>query len=467
MRFIDRHEELARLERVTGRKRPAFVVLYGRRRVGKTRLLLEWCERARGVYSVADQSSAHVQRRYLAEAIQEHLPGFADVEYRDWRLLLSRFAKEAKAERLGGPLVLDELPYLVETSPELPSVLQRWVDHEGRDAGLVLAVAGSSQRMMQGLVLSHDAPLYGRACESLDLQPLAPRFLREVFDTVDERGRVELYTAWGGIPWYWELAEEQGPSIAESIERLVLDPMGPLHREPDRLLIEELPPAMETRPLLDAIGGGAHRVSEIAGRIGRPATALSRSLARLVEMCLVRREVPFGEPERKSRRALYRIADPFTRLWFRVVAPNRALLAAADREVRLTLLGRAWPALVAETWEDLCRTTLPTMAPGSPLGRLGPWKPASRWWWRHHPEWDIVAESLDGERLLLGEAKAHLAPADGPALDRDLRALERKHPPLLDSRYSGHDIVRALFVPTLAASSPSRGPLVVTADQLM
>jgi hypothetical protein len=127
----------------------------------------------------------------------------------------------------------------------------------------------------------------------------------------------------------------------------VLDPLGPLHREPDRLLLEELPPAMETRPVLDAIGAGAHRLSEIAGRMGRPATSMSRPLQRLVAMGLVRREVPFGESEKKSRRSLYSIDDPFFRLWFRVVAPHRGALAAGSRATRRDLRQRHWPGLAS------------------------------------------------------------------------------------------------------------------------
>src|SRR6185295_18894890 len=107
-----------------------------------------------------------------------------------------------------GPLIFDEFPYLVLASPELPSVLQRWIDHDAREARLKVAIAGSSQRMMQGFVLSGEAPLFGRASEILEIQPLPPVHLREVFDVPDGLRWVELYTAWGGIPRYWELAQE-------------------------------------------------------------------------------------------------------------------------------------------------------------------------------------------------------------------------------------------------------------------
>lgn len=468
MDFIDREEELARLEGLTGRARGALVVVYGRRRVGKTRLLLEWSRRTGGLYSVADQSAPEIQRGYLAEAVAARLPGFADVAYPDWRGLFARLARDAAAAGWRGPLILDELPYLVATSPELPSVLQRWIDHDAGAAGLTVAVAGSSQRMMQGLALSAEAPLYGRASELLELAPLEATRLGEAFALRSAEEAIALHTAWGGVPRYWELAAEVPGDVFEQIDRLVLDPLGPLHREPDRLLLEELPPAMETRPVLDAIGAGAHRVSEIAGRLGRPATSMARPLDRLAGMGLVRREVPFGESERQGRRSLYRIADPFFRLWFRVVAPARALLAASPPAARRSLLDRHWSALAATAWEELCRHRLPRLGAGA-LGGQGPWGPASRWWRGNAPEWDVVSRSIDGKRLLLGEVK-HLpgpcAPRELERLATELRA--REAPPV----GTAGDTLRALFVPALdprarAVAARLDDVLVVTAEELL
>ena len=441
MRFSNRGEELARLATLTEAPDGGLAVVFGRRRIGKTRLLLEWCRRFNGIYAVADQSAADVQRRYLAEALARRFPGFADVDYRDWLGLLTRLSTEARAQAWRGPIVFDELPYWIASSPELPSVLQRWLDHEARAAALIVAVAGSSQRMMQGLVLGRDAPLYGRAREIFEVPPLEVSHVTDAIGRVAPRDVVEFYAAWGGVPRYWELAVETGRDVRGTIEGLVLDPRGPLHREPDRLLLEEMPSALEVRPVLDAIGAGAHRVSEIAGRIGRPATSLSRPLDRLIELGLAARQIPFGEPPRTSRRSLYQIADPFTRLWFRVVAPHRAELVSGTRKSRLAVLDRYWNGLVAATWEQLCRHRIRSLS-HRVLGRAGDWKPASRWWSGNAPEWDIVAEDVAGERLLLGEAK--LAPGD---LRTQVGALMRRTPPDLPSRYRRRRIVRALFVP--------------------
>jgi AAA+ ATPase superfamily predicted ATPase len=469
MQFLNREEEMGRLDRLASRGRAGLVVLYGRRRIGKTRLLLEWCHKYGGAYTVADLSSAELQRTYFAAAVSRRLGGFADLAFTDWRGLLSRLAREAAAARWMGPLVIDELPYLVGTSPELPSVLQSWVDHEARQAGLLVALAGSSQRMMQGLVLSADAPLYGRADEVLELGPLRPRYLRHALGARGSIEVVESYAAWGGVPRYWELASTLKGSARSRVERLVLDPMGPLHREPDRLLLEETPSALDVRPVLDAIGAGAHRVSEIAGRVGRPATSMSRPLDRLLGLGLARREVPFGDSERKGHRSLYKVSDPFFRLWFRTVAPHRAELIAGSRQTRAALLSRFWGGLVAQAWEDVCRVGVPRLDSPSSLGKLGPWGPASRWWRGDEPEWDIVAESIDGKRLLLGEAKWSAKPWSARELAGLTQSLEARRPPTLPARYSKHEVVRALFVPELDPRARRRGrdPVVVTGSEIL
>ena len=471
MQFLDREPELRRLDALAGRGAGGLAVVWGRRRIGKTRLLLEWCERGDGLYSVADQSTPRLQRRYLAETLAARLPGFADVDYRDWWGLLRRLADEARLARWGGPVVFDEFPYLVATSPELPSVMQRWLDHDARQAGLTVAIAGSSQRMMQGLVLDENAPLYGRAEELIALAPLGVELVVDAYSGASPREIVEFWSAWGGVPRYWELALREAGSVARRVDHIVLDPLGPLHHEPARLLLEELPSAVELRPVLDAIGLGAHRVSEIAGRMGRPATSMSRPLARLVGMGLVERQVPFGEAEKKSRRAIYTLADPFFRLWFRVVASHQALLVASAPDGRRHLLEKYWPHLVASAWEELCRRRTPRAPEGSRLGARGPWGPAARWWRGHAPEWDVVAESLEGRRLLLGEANWRASPLDDAGIERLALAVQRRPAPELPPRYRDHDVQRVLFVPdpAKAAGTPDSvaGVLVVTAEDIV
>jgi len=456
MLFLNREPELRVLASALRQTEGALVVVSGRRRVGKTRLLLEWVQRHGGVYFVADEATPALQRRYFAEAISRRIPGFEQVEYRDWRSLLSRLATDARRLRFRGPIVIDELPYLVTASPELPSVLQQWVDHEAREAGLVVALAGSSQRMMQGLVLDADAPLYGRARAHLVLEPLAPHWLAKGFPSRKGFERLLTWTAWGGVPRYWELAASLKGPVEAAIVTLVLDPMGPLHLEPDRLLLEERPSAADLRPLLDAIGGGAQRVSEIASRIGRPATSLSRALERLQGLGLVAREVPFGVSARDSKRSLYRISDPFLRLWFRVVAPHRGALALATNAERRRLLEVHLPTLTATAFEELARRAVPM---------LGPWAPAGRWWQGSSPEWDVVSQASDGA-LLVGEVKAWRKPASPAALRAEVQRLLVR--PLPEAGPVTR-VERVLFVPAVGPGVGLKhdGVRIVTLDQLL
>lgn len=402
MLFLNRELETARLEKLTAKKISALAVIWGRRRIGKTRLLLEWLQRHQGIYWVADESVPALQRRYLALALDQKLPGFSAVEYPDWGTLFLRLAKEASMANWQGPLVIDEFPYLVEPAPELPSIIQRFVDHEGKDANFILTLCGSSQRMMQGLILDSNEPLYGRAQEIIKLQPLHLYYLQEIIGFRDAKELIKTYGIWGGIPRYWELAASFGDDTLGAIEHLVLDPQGVLYDEPQRLLIEETPPVTGLRPVLDAIGFGSHRLSEIAARLNQPATSLARPLERLKSLDFIEREIPFGVSEKETKRALYKIKDPFLRFWFECVAPKRSALTQVEKTLRIAWLREILPTIWARNWEEVCRASIPSL---SKKLNNDIFKPAQRFWHGNRPEWDIVSESFDSKTLLLGEAK--------------------------------------------------------------
>lgn len=459
MDFIDRHDELERLNSLWERPEGGLAVLWGRRRVGKTRLLIEWSSAHDGLYTVADPSAAPVQRRYFAQGVAERFPGFDEVTYPDWKSLLRRLSGECARRGWRGPLILDEIPHLIAADRSFPGILQNWIDGDARTARMVVAMAGSSQRMMQGAVLDASAPLYGRATEMLEIKPLLPGYLSRAFGSLPPRKIAELHALWGGIPRYWELAQPFGDSLEESLDHLVLDSSGPLHAEPDRLLMQESPSAASLRPILDLIGAGVHRMSEIAGRLGQPATSLSRPLSRLIELGLVKREIPFGEKEKSGKLALYRIEDPFFRLWFSVVAPHRALLAASPRETRLAVWKKLRSNLEAQAWEDLCRASVAFLhTTDSPLGVHGPWMPARRYWRRGEPEWDVVASSVDGEKLLLGEVKWLANPADAGTLRAIAAELEAKGVPSVTR--SQKNLIRAAFIPLVRGGVRSSSSII-------
>jgi hypothetical protein len=397
--FLDRGEELMRPRRLVAGRRRGFGVLYGRRRCGKSRLLVEALPAGRSVYYVADDRESPLQRAALATEIARLLPGFNRVTYPDWDALLSRVWEQAPA---GTVLAIDEFPALVAVEPALPSLLQKRLD-SSEAAAPHLLLAGSSQRMMQGLVLDRTAPLYGRAIEIVKVEPLPCGWLPKALRTAGDRDAIEAYAVWGGIPRYWELAADF-PDRDTAIQTLVLSQLGVLYDEPARLLRDDLRDLAQAASVLTLIGQGCHRPSEIAGRLGKPATSLSRPLDRLLELGLVRRDQPFGASPRDSKRSLYRIGDPFLRFWFRFVEPNRSRLEARQGPAVLQEVRRQWSTHVASVWEDLVRASVP---------RAGyfnrSWGVARPWWGpgtdRGPLEVDIVAESTDGAALLVGEAE--------------------------------------------------------------
>ena len=296
--WMDREAELKRLGRVLSAREPAMAVVYGRRRCGKSRLVLEALKDRRAVYFVGDEREGTLQRQALAGAMEHIVPGFASVNYPTWEALLLRWGKEAPR---GAALALDEFPYLATSGPELPGLLQKLVDDPTRWSSHLI-LCGSSQRMMHGLVLDESAPLYGRAREILKVEPLRPGWLKTAFPRYRARELLEAHAVWGGVPRYWELAAGFG-SVQESVRELVLDPMGVLFEEPTRLLMDEMQEVVQASSVLSLIGAGCHRLSEIAGRLQKPATALSGPLRRLVDMGFVRRDVPFGASERDNKRS--------------------------------------------------------------------------------------------------------------------------------------------------------------------
>ena len=370
----------------------------------------------------------------MAAEIERIIPGFARVTYPDWAALFESFWDRAPASTV---LALDEFPALVWAASEVPSLLQKMVDRHQRER-IHLVLSGSSQRMMHGLVLDRTAPLYGRAREILKITPLRAGWAPKGLALRNPIAAIEAYAVWGGIPRYWELARNH-PDLGSAIRELVLSPLGVLYEEPAGLLLDDLRDTTQAASILALIGAGCHRISEIAARLQKPVTSLSRPLQRLCELGLVRREVPSGSSECDSKRTLYRISDPFLRFWFRFVEPNRSRLEARRVDRVSADIACDFPHHVGSVWEELARESVPLLGCGG-----YEWKPARRWWGpgkdRQPMEIDVVAESEDGEAILVGEAK--WSKTHSPAVT--VAALRRKAERL--PQLSGRRLVLALWL---------------------
>jgi len=393
-RFYNRDDETMRLNRFLATESGGLAVIYGRRRCGKSTLLQRVLSGPH-IYFQADQRELPLQLEALAGSIGQILKDFEKAEYRTWDALISSLVARADGRLF---ICLDEFPYLVQSDPALPSVLQRFLDEPNGKIGWILC--GSSQRMMHGLVLDKRAPLYGRAREILKIEPLAPGWLMKAL-RVDAMRAVGAYAVWGGVPRYWELAAEYSDN-EEAMEDLVWNPRGILHEEPGRLLLDDLRSAVQPYSILSLIGTGCHRPSEIAARMGKPLSSIARPLAQLCELGYVLRDVPFGENPKKSRRVLYRLKEPFLRFFFRFVLPYESSLAQGLIRPAKNAWRQGRQQHIASCWEDLCRLAVPWLSDPETE-----WDAGAVWWSdsSKQAEVDVIAISLDKKSLLVGECK--------------------------------------------------------------
>ncbi len=343
--FLNRSDELSMLDRLWSSTQSELVVLHGRRRVGKTELLATFAEDKPGVYLEALDMRAPDQLRDLAIELGEVLeaPDYAPIELADWPRALDVIRRRAES----GPflVVLDEYQHLARQSPELGSLISRWWREHRRSMQLTLVLAGSDVSFFADDVLGANAPLHGRRTAELQLRPFDCVQTGLFTPSWSAEDRIRAFSIWGGMPYYLDFLDERR-DLATNIFETLLHPHAPLTREAEHLvrLESSLRDTAMYGSVLRAIADGAGTVSRIADRIG-PGTDhgnLSRQLARLEAVGLVRREAPVIHATARTTRI--ELADNLLRFWYTFVAPAGARIATADR-ARRYLQDRIRPAL--------------------------------------------------------------------------------------------------------------------------
>jgi uncharacterized protein len=427
--FVNRETELAALNALLARPGAQFAVVYGRRRVGKTTLLLEWARRSGlpYVYWVAARQSSALLLRSFSQAIYNHAhpdaPADLSFTYPTWEMAL----REAAALGEGGRLILivDEFPYATQSESALPSLVQSAWDHAFKPTQTVLVVAGSLVGMMIDL-LGYHAPLYGRMTAQLDLKPLPFRALAQFYPHYPAAERLAVYAILGGIPAYLETFDDR-VSLAQNVRERLFGVSSIFQNEALFLLQDEVREVTNYLGVIRAIGEGAHTLDEIARISGLAKNHVSTYLARLQDLTFVRREVPATvQPGRRTTSGRYVLADAYLRFYFRFIAPNQALLEQG-------LLNRVWELIAKElrafvgstAFEEICRTwTLRQAA----AGRLPFLPDAVGRHWAPDCEVDVVAVNWRQRQILLGECKWGAEPV-GRSVVRTL--IEEKTPRVL------------------------------------
>ena len=410
--MIDRERELTFLVEKFHEESTQLIILWGRRRVGKTYLLKEFCSQYPAIYFLATKSSKKDQLFQLSEAIAEFFNDSLLMikPFSEWQEIFI-YLKEKRSLRFA--LIIDEFPYLISTDPAIPSIFQKgWDEYLVHNDNLMLILNGSSISMMEKEVLGASSPLYGRRTGQWKIEPFNLLEMAGFFPDANLIRLVEIYSVIGGIPYYAQLFDPE-LDIEENIKRKILKKGEVLYEEVDFLLREEFKEPRSYFPILSAIAGGSHKFGEIASKTGMDKSNLTKYLAILDQLHITYREVPVTEKfPHKSKKGLYFIRDPFINFWFRFVRQNLRHLEMEKIDfVWQEKLSPEFDYYVSRHCEKIIVDVLETLTGTLPFDyeRLGRY-------WDKNIEIDIMA--LDGEEknVLLGEIKWQNSPMGIQAL---------------------------------------------------
>lgn len=419
-RFIDRELEMETLQKEYERKSSSLVVLYGRRRVGKTTLISEFIKGKRALFFLASEESEAQNRAAFKDKAADFLDSglLREAEVKSWDTI---FKAIADTEFDSKPvIVMDEFQYIGKSSPAFPSIFQRVWEETLKHKPVMVILCGSLISMMELQTLAYNSPLYGRRTAQIRLKQIPFRHYHEFFPDKGRRELIELYSVTGGVPKYIELFSESG-DIYSSIRTCVLNRSGYLYDEPHFLLQQEVTEIGSYFSVIKAIAAGNSKLSAISTVLEVKSTSLTKYLKTLIDLDILEREVPVTEehPE-KSKKGLYKIKDNYIRFWFAFVYPNLSFIESGNSEIAMSKIRKGLVSRhIAFVYEDICREQMWELnAEGcwpfhfSQIGR----------WWDGKNEIDIAAIDPEGNNLVLGECKYWQEPVDVNIL----RELERK-----------------------------------------
>jgi len=423
MDFFNRTDELQALDERWNSRRGEFVLVYGRRRVGKSLLITHWSQQRRHLYVEATAGSERDQLEDVSAEIAR-VSGqqlLADQPLTSWRAVFSAF----DALIAEGPIAiaLDEFQFIARRNAEIGSLINRFVTRHKDDPRMLLIVSGSDISFFERELIGYAATSYGRRTGSLQLMPFAWSEIQPFVPGWSAEDRIRAWAIWGGMPYY--LAElDTTLGVGDNIWRTILAPDGLLRNEPAFLLAQESRIRDRDTYLsaLRAIANGRTRLNEIADRIQRTPAEARTFLETLEEMTLVRRRFPVGR--RGGTKVWYAITDPFLRFWFRFVAPFESRLqsrASARQHLAETVLPQLDAFVSRDAFEEICRRWMLEHVPEA--------VEVGRWWGskrvrtpeglrNRQYEADVAALDPDGRLVALGSCKWSDGEHDAGELDK-------------------------------------------------
>jgi AAA+ ATPase superfamily predicted ATPase len=414
MKFIGRQRELQALEHFYNTPEAGLLILFGRRRVGKTTLLVHFMENLKistGFYWMATTHNTTYQLRDFTQALFRYDPRFAaaptpDFTFADWEAAFNHLADAVAQFDTPQFVVIDEFTYLLRNDPALTSLMQRLWDHRlSKIDHLRLVLTGSLVGMMEREVISHQAPLYGRATTLLRLRPLPYTALLDLFPDRAPDERVAIYAVTGGVPAYLNLFTRT-QSFAAALKKECLVPGSLMLGDPAVILHEQLKEPQSFEAILSSIASGFHKWGDIARMSGVAETSLGHYLQILEELELVERRDPlFASPE--GRQGQYYLQDHFLQFYYRFIVPHLSKIERGYLDVVVNQIYQDLRAFIGTyVFEELCREW--TLAAGV-SGQLDFEPDVVGSYWRQYRgqgvQLDVVAANKRQKKLLIGEAK--------------------------------------------------------------
>lgn len=399
--FCGRKKELGALRALFESNKFEFAVIYGRRRVGKTMLLNEFCKGKKAVFFTGIETSVAENLSQLSKAVLEH-SNAKESSFDSFEKVFSYVDSLAQNERI--IFVIDEYPYLAKSEPSIPSLLQKHIDHGWKNSKLMLVLCGSSMSFMENQVLGYKSPLYGRKTSQLKIQPFSFFESCDLCKLFETEQQAVLYGALWGVPEYYSHLNFQ-KNLDDNIVDLMFKPGGRLFEEPLNLLKQEMRTPATYNAVIMAIAQGASRLNEISTRAGLETSAASNVLTALMELGIVKREIP--ATEKSSRKSIYIINDLMYRFWFSFVWENQTNINRGIGDiVYQKFVKNKLNEYMGHVFEEICLQYLYTQKGLSLLPFLP--QTMGRWWGsnaqkKREEEIDILG--LDDNNQLFCECK--------------------------------------------------------------
>lgn len=404
--FIGRQRELEELARLYHTDKFQCVIMYGRRRVGKTALITEFIKDKEAVYFTGQETSAKENLENLSQSIFAFSRDFigASPIFSSYKDALDAAFSLAETRRV--IFAIDEYPYLAASYRGISSLLQTYVDKYRESSKLFIILCGSSLSFMENQVLGYKSPLYGRRTAQFKILPFDYAQAAEYFgDSFTAADIALLYGVTGGVPLYMSLMD-RNISVTDNIKRNFLAPSGYLFEEPGNLVKQECREPAQYNAIIKVIANGASRLSEIAGKVGMETALCSAYISRLISIGIIKKERPFREET--GKKTVYSVHDSMFRFWYRFIPNQMSLIQRGETEMAYEHIEPHISSFMSPVFEEICKQYLwrQNIARQTPIL----FTDAGRWWGnnprkREECEIDIIADDKDRNEAIFCECK--------------------------------------------------------------